>query len=39
MPLQFESSRVGGDVVVIKPAVLDDDRGFFMGNLPAGQLP
>ena len=30
MPLQFESSHVGGDVVVIKPAVLGDDRGFFM---------
>lgn len=30
MPLQFESSHVGGDVIVIKPVVLGDDRGFFM---------
>jgi len=30
MPLQIESSHVGGDVVVIKPAVLGDERGFFM---------
>jgi dTDP-4-dehydrorhamnose 3,5-epimerase len=30
MPLQLESSHVGGDVVVIKPTVLGDDRGFFM---------
>lgn len=30
MPLEFESAHVGGDVVVIKPVVLGDDRGFFM---------
>src|SRR5215475_15455353 len=30
MPLEFESSHVGGDVVIIKPVVLGDDRGFFM---------
>jgi dTDP-4-dehydrorhamnose 3,5-epimerase len=30
MPLQFESAHIGGDVVVIKPMVLGDDRGFFM---------
>lgn len=30
MPLQFESAHCGGDVVVIKPVVLGDNRGFFM---------
>jgi dTDP-4-dehydrorhamnose 3,5-epimerase len=30
MPLEFVSSHIGGDVVVIKPVVLGDDRGFFM---------
>jgi len=30
MPLEFQSSHIGGDVVVIKPTVLGDDRGFFM---------
>ncbi|HVC90966.1 MAG TPA: dTDP-4-dehydrorhamnose 3,5-epimerase [Acidobacteriaceae bacterium] len=30
MPLEFERSYIGGDVVVIKPVVLGDDRGFFM---------
>src|SRR5579863_10456333 len=30
MPLQLESRHIGGDVVVIKPLVLGDDRGFFM---------
>jgi dTDP-4-dehydrorhamnose 3,5-epimerase len=30
MPLELESSQVGGDVVVLKPVVLGDDRGFFM---------
>jgi len=30
MPLQFESAHCGGDVVVIKPVVMGDDRGFFM---------
>ncbi|MGB7264641.1 MAG: dTDP-4-dehydrorhamnose 3,5-epimerase [Terracidiphilus sp.] len=30
MPLQFESSHINGDVVVVKPLVLGDDRGFFM---------
>lgn len=30
MPLQFISSHIGGDVVVIAPTVLGDDRGFFM---------
>jgi len=30
MPLQLVSSHIGGDVVVIAPTVLGDDRGFFM---------
>ena len=30
MPLEFVSSHCGGDVVVVKPVVLGDDRGFFM---------
>ncbi|MGA3345143.1 MAG: dTDP-4-dehydrorhamnose 3,5-epimerase [Terracidiphilus sp.] len=30
MPLKFDSSHLGGDVVVIVPTVLGDDRGFFM---------
>ncbi len=30
MPLLLESSHLGGDVVVIVPKVLGDDRGFFM---------
>jgi dTDP-4-dehydrorhamnose 3,5-epimerase len=30
MPLHFESSHVGGDVIVLKPVVLGDERGFFM---------
>lgn len=30
MPLQLHSSHLGGDVVVIMPTVLGDDRGFFM---------
>jgi dTDP-4-dehydrorhamnose 3,5-epimerase len=30
MPLQFDSAHCGGEVVVIKPVVLGDDRGFFM---------
>jgi dTDP-4-dehydrorhamnose 3,5-epimerase len=30
MPLQFLSSHLGGDVVVLVPTVLGDDRGFFM---------
>lgn len=30
MPLQFDSAHCGGDVVVIKPVVLGDARGFFM---------
>jgi dTDP-4-dehydrorhamnose 3,5-epimerase len=30
MPLQVESTQIGGDVVVLKPLVLGDDRGFFM---------
>lgn len=30
MPLQLESAHLGGDVVVIVPKVLGDDRGFFM---------
>lgn len=30
MPLQFESTHLGGDVVVLKPVVMGDDRGFFM---------
>ncbi len=30
MPLQVDSVQVGGDVVVLVPKVLGDDRGFFM---------
>ena len=30
MPLLLESTHLGGDVVVIVPTVLGDDRGFFM---------
>jgi dTDP-4-dehydrorhamnose 3,5-epimerase len=30
MPLEMESSHVGGEVVVVVPKVLGDDRGFFM---------
>jgi len=30
MPLQLIGSHIGGDVVVIAPTVLGDDRGFFM---------
>ncbi len=30
MPLQFESSHVAGDVIVIKPVVFGDHRGFFL---------
>ena len=30
MPLQLDSSHIGGDVVVVVPTVLGDDRGFFM---------
>ena len=30
MPLELISSHIGGDVVVIAPTVLGDDRGFFM---------
>ncbi len=30
MPLELLSSHVGGDVVVLVPKVLGDDRGFFM---------
>lgn len=30
MPLKIDSSHLGGDVVVVVPTVLGDDRGFFM---------
>jgi dTDP-4-dehydrorhamnose 3,5-epimerase len=30
MPLEVLSSHIGGDVVVVAPNVLGDDRGFFM---------
>ena len=30
MPLQLESTHLDGDVVVLKPHVVGDDRGFFM---------
>jgi dTDP-4-dehydrorhamnose 3,5-epimerase len=30
MPLSLDSSHIGGDVVVLVPTVLGDDRGFFM---------
>lgn len=30
MPLQLESKHLGGDVAVIVPTVLGDERGFFM---------
>jgi dTDP-4-dehydrorhamnose 3,5-epimerase len=30
MPLKLDSSHLGGEVVVIVPTVLGDDRGFFM---------
>ncbi len=30
MPLEVESTHIGGDVFVIVPKVLGDDRGFFM---------
>ena len=30
MPLEIESKHVGGEVVVIVPKVLGDERGFFM---------
>lgn len=30
MPLEVLSSHLGGDVVVLAPKVLGDDRGFFM---------
>jgi dTDP-4-dehydrorhamnose 3,5-epimerase len=30
MPLEIESKQIGGDVVVLVPKVLGDDRGFFM---------
>jgi dTDP-4-dehydrorhamnose 3,5-epimerase len=30
MPLLIESKHIGGDVVVIVPKVMGDDRGFFM---------
>lgn len=30
MPLEVVSSHVGGDVVVLSPKVLGDERGFFM---------
>jgi dTDP-4-dehydrorhamnose 3,5-epimerase len=30
MPLQLVSTHLGGDVVVIMPTVLGDERGFFM---------
>jgi dTDP-4-dehydrorhamnose 3,5-epimerase len=30
VPLRVDSTHVGGDVVVLAPAVMGDDRGFFM---------
>jgi dTDP-4-dehydrorhamnose 3,5-epimerase len=30
MPLELVGSHIGGDVVVLAPKVLGDDRGFFM---------
>jgi dTDP-4-dehydrorhamnose 3,5-epimerase len=30
MPLEIESKHIGGDVAVLVPKVLGDDRGFFM---------
>lgn len=30
MPLEVFSSHIGGDVIVLAPKVLGDDRGFFM---------
>jgi dTDP-4-dehydrorhamnose 3,5-epimerase len=30
MPLELDSSHLGGEVLVIVPTVLGDDRGFFM---------
>lgn len=30
MPLEIVSSHIGGDVVVLAPKVLGDERGFFM---------
>ena len=30
MPLELDSSHLGGEVMVIVPKVLGDDRGFFM---------
>jgi dTDP-4-dehydrorhamnose 3,5-epimerase len=30
MPVQLESTHIGGDVVVLVPTVLGDERGFFM---------
>ena len=30
MPLEMESSHIGGEVVVVVPKVLGDERGFFM---------
>lgn len=30
MPLELESTHLGGAVVVLKPKVLGDERGFFM---------
>ena len=30
MPVQLDSVHIGGDVVVVAPTVLGDDRGFFM---------
>jgi len=30
MPLHLDSKHVGGDVVVVVPTVLGDERGFFM---------
>jgi dTDP-4-dehydrorhamnose 3,5-epimerase len=30
MPLEIESTHLGGDVVVVTPKVIGDDRGFFM---------
>ncbi len=30
MPLEMESTHLGGDVVVVRPKVVGDERGFFM---------
>jgi dTDP-4-dehydrorhamnose 3,5-epimerase len=38
MPFQIESRHLGGDVVVLVPAVFPDERGFFMESFRADEF-